>query len=222
LKTSDYLIPVKEAQREALFILQLKNPFIITIFDHFSVDDYYCIIMEYVDGGDLASQIKSQKSPFEESFIISVFSQLVFALQECKIKNIIHRDIKPANILLTSSGFIKLADFGLSSQLSSSQSQTKSDKGTPLYMAPEVINRISYSFSVDIFSLGCVLYELMTLKPAFEGENPNETMYKIAKGEYDHFSKLKVNYSEDLIQAVEKMLIVEVESRITIEEICKL
>jgi NIMA (never in mitosis gene a)-related kinase len=118
LNNSNGRIPVEDAKKEALFLFQLDHPNIVSLVDHFSNgEDFYYIVMEYVDGGDLASKIKNQKSqniPFDESFIISVFAQLASALQECKKKKIIHRDLKTANILLSGSSIIKLGDFGIS------------------------------------------------------------------------------------------------------------
>jgi serine/threonine protein kinase len=128
--------------------------------------------------------------------------------------------INPANILFTKEGQIKLADFGVGHSLDSILQQASSFTGTLSYMAPEVIQEEpSYSFPADVWSLGCVIYQLMALKLPFIGRNICDLLQKIKKGEYP---PLEGNYRQELKQLVSKMLIVDASKRISIEEICKI
>jgi NIMA (never in mitosis gene a)-related kinase len=172
-------LTLDEANKEVILLQQLQHPNIIQIFDHFSDDKFLYIVMEFADGGDLQQKIKSQSStPFEEDFIINIFAQLAFALFECKKKNIIHRDIKPQNIFLTKKGQVKLGDFGAGRLLDSINQMATTIIGSPCYMAPEVINKQPYSFQVDIWSFGCVIYHLIMRKPPFPDNNNNEKLSK--------------------------------------------
>jgi NIMA (never in mitosis gene a)-related kinase len=209
---------VDEVKKEVDLLMKFQHPNIIKVFDHFVDENNFCIVVEYVDGGDLEDKIKSQieqSIPFEEKFILNVFSQLVSALYECKQKKVLHRDIKPSNIFFTKEGQIKLGDFGVARSLDFTFQQVSTFAGTPSYMAPEIFQeKPKYSFPADVWSLGCVIYELMTLKPLFTG-NLIDLPRKIIQGQYP---PLKGNYSPQLNLLVNDMLTVDLSKRISIEK----
>lgn len=130
--------------------------------------------MEYCAGGDLEQFIKFHKdtqSFFPESSIRDWLAQLASALSHIHKLKIIHRDIKPSNIFITYDGRLKLGDFGVSKVLEHTNDAAFTLIGTPLYMSPEVCNNESYTYKSDIWSLGCVLYELCTFTKPFWAES---------------------------------------------------
>lgn len=121
----------------------------------------------YVDG-DLATFIKHAKKkgePIEEKVIMAWFVMLVMGIQALHSKNVLHRDLKSANIFLTSNKYVKIGDFGISKVLDSTSAKTF--VGTPYYLSPEVCENKKYDLRSDLWSLGCILYELCTLNVKF-------------------------------------------------------
>jgi len=180
--------------------------------------------MECCEGGDVAQLISSLKRKGEfldEATILKIFSEVCFALREChcgmKMK-IIHRDLKPANIMLDCNMDAKLADFGLARILSDQSTFACTKLGTPYYMSPEQLNADKYDESCDIWSLGCILYEMCTLEPPFKAMNAHLLEKKITEGAYE---KLPSRYSTDLSNLIQRMLCKDPTKRITIGEICE-
>jgi len=150
---------------------------------------YLTLVLEFVDGGDLERWIACKTSPMRqlipEQEIWYLFYQIASAVDYIHKTRIIHRDLKPANVLLTRDMQVKLTDFGLS-RMTPHNTGPKTVCGTPYYMSPERINEIGYSYSSDVWSLGCILYEMATLKSPFYGEKENITslMAKIERADY--------------------------------------
>lgn len=131
-----------------------------------------CIVMEYADDGDLLNKITQahkQRKPIKESDIWSFFTQIALGLQQLHELKIIHRDIKCANIFLTKSGLVKLGDLNVSKVAKRGMLSTQT--GTPYYASPEVWMDKPYNHKSDIWSLGCVLYEMITGRPPFTGKD---------------------------------------------------
>ncbi|OWZ13565.1 NEK protein kinase [Phytophthora megakarya] len=128
--------------------------------------------MEYASGGDLGAFLQKQQENtgnLSESAIMRIFIQIVLALQYLHEHRILHRDLKPKNILLDGDDIVKLTDFGVSKMLQSTFDCAKTVTGTPHYMAPELLEGSAYDYKSDVWSLGCVLYELATFSPPFDG-----------------------------------------------------
>ncbi|XP_073195048.1 serine/threonine-protein kinase Nek2 isoform X2 [Lepidochelys kempii] len=157
----------------------------------------------------------------EEDFVLRMLTQLTLALKECHRRSdgghtVLHRDLKPANIFLDSKHNVKLGDFGLARILHHDTSFAKTFVGTPYYMSPEQMNRMSYNEKSDIWSLGCLLYELCALSPPFTAYNQKELAEKIKEGK---FRRIPYRYSDQLNELLKKMLNLKDYCRPSVEEI---
>ncbi|KAG5492908.1 hypothetical protein JKF63_01515 [Porcisia hertigi] len=165
---------------------------IVKHYDDFKSEDKLLLIMEYGSGGDLNKQIKQrlkENLPFQEYEVGLLFYQIVLALNEVHNRRMMHRDLKSANIFLMPTGIIKLGDFGYSKQYSDSVSLDVASSfcGTPYYLAPELWERKRYSKKADMWSLGVILYELLTLHRPFKGPSQREIMQQVLYGKCDPF-----------------------------------
>ncbi|PWA27724.1 hypothetical protein CCH79_00000468 [Gambusia affinis] len=226
---------------EVNLLRELKHPNIVRYYDRIidRTNTTLYIVMEYCEGGDLASLISRcikersflwrcllcfssfihlqsyickvclhSRRYLEEQFILRVMAQLTLALKECHSRSdgratVLHRDLKPANIFLDIKQNVKLGDFGLARILNHDTSFAKTFVGTPYYMSPEQINRMSYNEKSDIWSLGCLLYELCALSPPFTAYNQKELAEKIREGK---FRRIPFRYSEELNTLLSRML----------------
>lgn len=146
---------------------QLSHPNIVKYEESFVEGDWLIIVMEYCECRDLGYHVKikkQQKQFFDERVISNWFIQILIALEYIHQKKILHRDIKLSNIFLTKSGKIKIGDFGISKQLTTEVNKAQTLVGTPYYLSPEVCKNEPYTYKSDIWSLGCVLYELCALE----------------------------------------------------------
>jgi serine/threonine protein kinase len=177
--------------------------------------------MEYIDGKSLREIIKEKqqtKEYFSEEFIYKIFSQIVSSLSCCHSMNIIHRDIKPENILITKEEQIKLIDFGLSKQIETISKSMSTETGTSNYMSPEIINEQKYFSNSDVWSLGCVLFELLVLNHPFSYK-VNKSLLMISQKQIPKYDSLQ--YSPQLKELVQKMLCSDVNFRLSISNIKK-
>ncbi len=164
--------------REAKAAGRLNHPNIITIYDVFRDGDMTYIVMQYIDGQSLYALLASGKS-FSPREILNTLKPVAEALDFAHRNGIIHRDIKPANILIDKSGRPFLADFGVARILTSTMTQTGTTVGTLNYMSPEQIKGQTVDSRSDVFALGVILYELLTGKKPFAGDNMSTIVYQI-------------------------------------------
>ncbi|ESO06784.1 hypothetical protein HELRODRAFT_77046, partial [Helobdella robusta] len=170
------------------------NPFVVSFYCSFETKKHFCMVLEYVEGGDCATLLKNIGGPLSFDLARMYFSETVLALEYLHSYGIVHRDLKPDNLLITLMGHIKLTDFGLSKMglmnlttnlyegaLDSDCQQFKDKQvfGTPEYIAPEVILRQGYGKPVDWWSMGIILYEFLVGVVPFFGECPEELFTRI-------------------------------------------
>ena len=218
---------VKERfKREAKILSELSSPYIVRMFDYFSEGQANYIVLEYVDGMSLDKLLKKQGS-LPPQLAMLIFHDACLGLMTAHNKSIVHRDIKPGNILISRRGAVKLADFGIAGEgkknepeprevLSSDKTiaagsaensegitQVGSSLGTPAYMSPEQLDdSSSVDKKSDIYSMGVMLYEMVTGKKPYPGDMTATTILKIRKGRYTKPGKIV----KDLPRAVKSII----------------
>jgi NIMA (never in mitosis gene a)-related kinase len=148
--------------------------------------------MDYADGGDLYALIgshKSRKVLMDEKQVISIFSQICLAIRHVHSKRILHRDLKTQNVFLTKQRKVQLGDFGISRVLQNTYDCAKTAIGTPYYLSPEICQEKPYNHKSDVWSLGCILYEMLSLNHAFDARSMKGLILKIMRGTYPPIPK---------------------------------
>eukprot|EP00929_Paragymnodinium_shiwhaense_P032452 TRINITY_DN1797_c0_g1_i1.p1 TRINITY_DN1797_c0_g1~~TRINITY_DN1797_c0_g1_i1.p1 ORF type:complete len:656 (-),score=177.80 TRINITY_DN1797_c0_g1_i1:74-2041(-) len=208
--------------QEVELLRRLDHPNIVEYRDNFFMGDTLVIVMQYCEGGDLASYIKEmarRKMRIREVQIMNYFVQIVQALQYIHQQRILHRDLKTSNLfLMKSKQVVKLGDFGISRVLEGSTLAAITVVGTPYYMSPEVCENKPYTFKSDVWSLGCVLYEMCMLKHAFSADNLLGLVYKIVSDKYEPIPAM---YSQALNDLIKRMLEKNAERRVSIPELLR-
>ncbi len=169
---------VARFRREAQAAARLNHPNIVGVYDAGSDGDTQFIVMEYIEGRTLASFMGGGGAPTPEQ-AVELTEKVAGALQTAHEHGIVHRDIKPANVMVTRGGEVKVMDFGIARlQSDATAPQTSSVIGTPAYFSPEQAQGQSVDARSDIYSLGCVLYELLAHQQPFTGDTPVAVAYK--------------------------------------------
>lgn len=195
-----------------------KCPFIVAFKDAYFENKGLHIVTEYAAGGDLAHMIRvrgRRSHYFTAVDVWHYFLQICIAVDYLHQINVLHRDIKPANILVTRDSNIKLADVGVSKVMRTAK-YTYTQVGTPLYMSPEVFRRERYDSKSDAWSVGCVLFEMMHLRPAFTGNNIMMLRNNIFRG---HPRVSPRRYDRKLHDVMDALVTVQLRSRPSIRDV---
>ncbi|XP_074942281.1 serine/threonine-protein kinase Nek5 [Phalacrocorax aristotelis] len=216
-------MPVKEkeaSQKEVILLAKMKHANIVTFYASLQEKNKLYIVMEYCDGGDLMKRINMQHGVlFDEDQILTWFVQISLGLKHIHDKKILHRDVKAQNIFLSNNGKVaKLGDFGIARQLNSTMEFAHTCVGTPYYLSPEICENRPYNNKTDIWSLGCVLYELCALKHPFEGNSLHQLVLKICRG---HFHPVSPNYSYDLRILISQLFKISPKDRPSINSVLR-
>ncbi|KAI8909664.1 kinase-like domain-containing protein, partial [Gorgonomyces haynaldii] len=181
---------LQDIRQEIRTLASLRSPWVTRYYNSFVNEQSLWIVMEYCDGGSCLDVLKTRV--FDEREAGCVLSQALYGLEYLHGLGKIHRDIKAANILLRSDGSVKLADFGVSAQVTATVTKKTTFVGTPYWMAPEVILRSAYNTKADIWSLGITAWELVHGLPPNANVHPMKVLFLIPKKEPpllpDHFS----------------------------------
>eukprot|EP00750_Incisomonas_marina_P000121 INCI10136.2.p1 GENE.INCI10136.2~~INCI10136.2.p1 ORF type:complete len:613 (-),score=140.26 INCI10136.2:3104-4942(-) len=189
---------------EVALLKGLQHPNIVKYYGHHADKRNLYIVMELCEGGDLAKHIKAQgDTPFDEMTILSWFVQILMGLREVHEARILHRDLKTQNVFLTRNNVVKLGDFGIAKVLDGTLEQAATVVGTPFYMSPEACQNQPYTYSSDMWAVGCILYELCTRKHAFAANNLLGLVFQIVQGTYppiEGYSPLMDSLVKGLLQ----------------------
>lgn len=221
-----------EAQNEVKVLAQLAhikhgNPFIIGYHSAFVEKGSLHILLNYAENGDLSQAItktKNRNRQFRQPQILDWFVQISSALKFVHGKNILHRDLKTQNVFLDRNWTVKLGDFGIAKVLTSTTAKANTMVGTPYYLSPELCEDKPYDKKSDVWALGCILYELCTLRHAFEGRNMCALVLRIVKGKYPPIKVKRNNnggYSLELKKLVDCLLSLKPSDRPFVHELLR-
>lgn len=197
-------------KREALINAKLNHPFIVSVYDVGEINSKPFIAMEFVDGDSLRKVLNKKR--FKPNEVIDIFSKILEAVAYAHENGVIHRDIKPTNILFTSTGHPKLVDFGIAKIIGQPWRMDEKVVGSPGYMAPEVSESRKYDKRADIYSLGVVLYEMLTGVHPFRHRKEEEFLApslvdnSIGRGWDYLFQKATAYHPEDRYQGAREFL----------------
>ena len=220
--------PTAAVKREVQILSTLQHPNIISYYESFKHKHNLYIVMELVEGATLLDHLNSLTEKggcMAESRIWAIFTQICLALRYVhKEKKVVHRDLTPSNIMISADGVVKLADFGLARQRSDAHTASVMDSvvGTVLYQCPEIIQAETYGEKADVWALGCILYQMATLRPPFEGGNPLVVANAIVDGRYKPLDAEAYPPQSLLAEVVRRLLTVEPETRPDIDEVATL
>ena len=207
----------KQLLREVEIMYKIHHPNVVKLFGHFEDNSFCYLLMEYVEGGELFSLIPEDgKSKITNQQIASLIKDVISAVyyMHHMKPTIMHRDIKPENILITSNMQAKLTDFGWSNYIQPGNLRN-SICGTPIYLAPEMISRIGHDEKVDIWSIGVLLFELLTGDQAWAGDNVETVKYNICS--------IKISWPDDMntlaADLISKILKFNPDERLSLKDI---
>lgn len=168
--------------QEAITMVNLEHPHIVGAHDFFSMEGRSFLVMSYIDGGSLQDQLKAQ-GPLPLNDTLQISKNILDALNFAHSRGVIHRDVKPSNILLKSDGHPYLVDFGISIVMGKPRiTQFGTNIGTPEFMSPEQIKAKAIDHRCDVYSYGCVMYEMLTGRPPFGSREEGKGDYEIMSG----------------------------------------
>ncbi|EGC32560.1 hypothetical protein DICPUDRAFT_98847 [Dictyostelium purpureum] len=199
---------VNHTKSEKTILQSISHPFIVNLHYAFQTKDKLYMVLDFVNGGELFFHLK-REGRFSEPRVKIYAAEIVSALDHLHRQDIVYRDLKPENILLDSEGHICITDFGLSKKIETNDG-TFTFCGTPEYLAPEVLNGHGHGCAVDWWSLGTLLYEMLTGLPPFYSQNVSMMYQKILNGEL----KIPTYISPEAKSLLEGLLTREVDKRL--------
>ena len=205
----------KDAKQEFLIHKTLKCEYIVKYESHFTDKGFICILLEYMDGGDVGQYLKNLGGMLlDEIKVWDFFIQTCLGVQYLHARKILHRDLKTINLFLNKNGRLKIGDLGVAKEVKGTHTQTI--VGTPYYLSPELCEEKPYNNKSDIWSLGCILYELCTLRHPFDAKTQGGLFLKIIKGDYEPIPE---HYSKALAEIIAKCLQKNCKDRPSIQQI---
>ncbi|MBU1879895.1 MAG: serine/threonine protein kinase, partial [Chloroflexi bacterium] len=194
-------------QREARAVARLRHTNIVQIYDFGAEGDIYYMAMEFLDGGTLKQRLRESVGFMPRTEVLRIVERVAMALDYAHARGIYHRDVKPANIMLTTDNQVILTDFGLAKMAEGSQyTRSGLSVGTPEYMAPEQGQGLPVDHRADVYSLGVVLYELLTGQLPYTADTPVAIIFKHIKDPLPLPRTINTELSESFERVVLKAL----------------
>lgn len=209
---------LKDIANEVRIVKDLDHPNVMKMYEEYEDSKYLYIVTELIEGGELFDELIRRKK-FTEKDCCAIVRQLLEALSYCHANMIVHKDLKPENILLEKKQdiqSIKLIDFGTAQKFDRKKKMTNII-GTPYYVAPEVL-RGSYDEKCDVWSVGVIMFILLSGTPPFNGKDDNEIMKKVAAGKYEFKADKWKNVSSEAKSLIKKMLVLDTDERISAKD----
>ncbi|TPX56203.1 hypothetical protein PhCBS80983_g04689 [Powellomyces hirtus] len=194
---------------------QLRHPSILELYNYFEDQSYVYLVMEICQNGELYQYIHKRKCPLTEPEARGAIAQIVRGLLYLHANGIIHRDLKLSNLLLTENFDVKIADFGLAVKLNALDGEQKTMCGTPNYISPEIVSRLPYGLTSDVWSLGCMVVTVLTGTPPFESKAVKSTLDKVSRVEYT----LPAHLSSDARDLVHRLLQKDPKKRLALQRV---
>jgi len=192
--------------REARVLQELKHPGVVRVIEYGEEDGKIFIVQEYLEGRNLR-EILDEKGPLDFGEVRKIALELLNLLAYLHSRGVLHRDIKPSNVMVLEDGTVKLVDFGLAKPLNRTPITLDGEfVGTPEYTAPELFRGGEESPASDLFSLGATIYEILTGRRAFGGENISEVLRAILESDPPRPSRLRKDVPLDLEKLVMRLL----------------
>jgi tRNA A-37 threonylcarbamoyl transferase component Bud32 len=196
-------------KREAQLMIDFRHENIVPVYDHFRSGSSYFIAMEFVDGTSL-DRLIAERGRLSTEAAILIFTEICKGLKYAHDKGVVHRDIKPANILISNQGEVKIVDFGIATTMEAdTEGLTRAGMtlGTPAYMSPEQIaDSRKVDKRSDIYSMGVMLYEMLTGEKPFPGDFTPDSIDRINRGRYKKPKRLNRKIPSYLVRIIRKMM----------------
>ncbi|XP_053113992.1 serine/threonine-protein kinase PLK4 isoform X2 [Hemicordylus capensis] len=176
---------VQRVQNEVKIHCQLKHPSILELYNYFEDSNYVYLILEMCHNGEMSRYLKNRKNPFTEEQVRDFMRQIITGMLYLHSHGILHRDLTLSNLLLTNNLNIKIADFGLATQLRMPHEKHYTMCGTPNYISPEIATRSAHGLESDVWSLGCMFFTLLAGKPPFDTDTVKNTLNKVMLADYE-------------------------------------
>ncbi|KAL0216416.1 hypothetical protein P9112_008600 [Eukaryota sp. TZLM1-RC] len=212
----------EDTVNEVRILASVSHPNIIAYKHAFIENDKLNIVTDYARSGDLLGLIKKYKTRrqyFQEDLIWSFFIQICLGLKCLHDRNILHRDLKSANIFLDGDNMVKIGDLGVAKLLKADDALAKTSIGTPYYLSPEIWRNRPYNAKSDMWSLGCLLYEILTFRHPFVANDIRSLSNRVLSGKYE---PVPPRWSRDIRDIVGSMLNVDPNKRPTIDDLLQL
>ncbi|XP_016058812.1 PREDICTED: serine/threonine-protein kinase PLK4 [Miniopterus natalensis] len=176
---------VQRVQNEVKIHCQLKHPSILELYNYFEDSNYVYLVLEMCHNGEMNRYLKNRRKPFSEKEARHFMHQIITGMLYLHSHGILHRDLTLSNLLLTRNMNIKIADFGLATQLKMPHEKHYTLCGTPNYISPEIATRSAHGLESDIWSLGCMFYTLLIGRPPFDTDTVKNTLNKVVLADYE-------------------------------------